>query len=599
MFFRTKTVRGTPVLQLVESFRNPEGLPRQRVLASLGDASVPVDERGAIAKAVELRLRGEESLFPIGLSKVGAEWAARILKIAEQSKAVPLALGTTRLDGVMVERIRTDNVVGFGPHVVALKAWEALGFPTILSELGMGPGQIAIAQLMVVNRLVEPLSEWALIDWSNRTALPEMLGVGITKTTKDRLYRTSDELLHIRRKIEKELRCSEQELFSLRRSIVLYDVTNTHFEGLCQSNPKAKHGKNKQKRNDCRQVAVGMAFDEHGFALAHEVFEGNIADTKTLLTMLDRLDLGDEGLQPVVILDAGFASEENISFLEERGCSYLVNITRGSRTRYAEYFANETFSPLPGRKADKQVEVKHIADPENENRILVLCRSAQRREKEQAMISTAEERFLADGDSLRQRIEKGRLKKPDVIERKIGAFMKKHPRVARFYTVEHNDQTLHLIRNDEKLDEALALCGDYVLKTDKTLDAETLWELYMTLLEAEKGFRMLKSTLGLRPNFHQLEKRVDGHIFISVLAYHLLRWIGYRLETSGDLREWRTLRRLLGTHVVATTRLPLEDGREISIRKPSQPDAEQERVYALLGIDWNRAYPPRKTELRR
>ncbi|MEA2069453.1 MAG: hypothetical protein U9P12_09660 [Verrucomicrobiota bacterium] len=110
---------------------------------------------------------------------------------------------------------------------------------------------------------------------------------------------------------------------------------------------------------------------------------------------------------------------------------------------------------------------------------------------------------------------------------------------------------------------------------------------------------MLKGTLGLRPNFHQLEKRVDGHIFISVLAYHLLRWIGYRLETAGDLREWRTLRRLLCTHVVATTRLPLEDGREISIRKPSQPDAEQEQVYALLGIDWNRAYPPRKTELKR
>ena len=599
MFLRTKTVRGTAVLQLVESYRNPEGLPRQRVLASLGDASVPVEERGVIAKAVELRLRGEESLFPARLSRVGAEWVVRILKIAEQSKSIPLAPGITRLDGVIVERVRTDNVVGFGPHMVALKAWEALGLSAILNGLGMAAERIAIAQLMVVNRLVEPLSEWALIDWSNRTALPEMLGVHVTKTSKDRLYRTSDELLKIRRKIEKELRCSEQELFSLRRSIVLYDVTNTHFEGLCQSNPKAKHGKNKQKRNDCRQVAVGMAFDEHGFALAHEVFEGNIADTKTLLAMLDRLDLGDEGLKPVVILDAGFASEENIRFLEERGCSYLVNITRGSRTRYAEHFANETFSPLPGRKAEKQVEVKRIADPENENRRLVLCRSAQRRKKEQAMISTAEERFLADGESLRRRIEKGRLKKPDVIERKIGAFMKKHPRVARFYKVEHKDQTLHLIRNGEKLDEALALCGDYVLKTDKTMEAETLWELYMTLLEAEKGFRMLKGTLGLRPNFHQLEKRVDGHIFISVLAYHLLRWVGYRLETAGDLREWRTLRRLLGTHIVATTRLPLEDGREVSIRKPSQPDAEQERVYALLGIDWKCAYPPRKTERKR
>ena len=168
--------------------------------------------------------------------------------------------------------------------------------------------------------------------------------------------------------------------------------------------------------------------------------------------------------------------------------------------------------------------------------------------------------------------------------------------MARYYQAEHVDQTLRMIRKDEKLDQALALCGDYVLKTDQTLEAETLWELYMTLLEAEKGFRMLKGSLGLRPNFHQLEKRVDGHIFISVLAYHLLRWIGYRLEMTGDPREWRTLRRLLGTHVVATTRLALKDGREVSIRKPSEPDAEQERVYTLLGIDWRRAYPPRKTE---
>ncbi|MBT7699909.1 MAG: hypothetical protein HN700_06415, partial [Verrucomicrobia bacterium] len=127
MFLREKTVRGTAVLQLVESYRNAEGLPRQRVLASLGNASVPVEERGVIAKAVELRLRGEESLFPARLSREGAEWVVRILKIAEQSRAVPLAPDTARLDGVVVERIRTDDVVGFGPHLVAMKAWGALG----------------------------------------------------------------------------------------------------------------------------------------------------------------------------------------------------------------------------------------------------------------------------------------------------------------------------------------------------------------------------------------------------------------------------------------------------------------------------------------
>lgn len=599
MYFRIKKIKGTPLVQLVESFRNNEGQPRQRVVASLGDAQIPERERKAIAKAVELRLRGEDLLIPIELSEEGAAWVTQILQVASRSKAVRPKSEIESVDGVLVDKIESENVVQLGPQLVALKAWEELGLSNVLERAGMSESSIATAQLMVSNRLIEPLSEWALIDWSLRTALPELLDLRITKTAKDRLYRTSDRLLAQRKRIESALRSREQDLFSLRRSIVLYDVTNTHFEGGCAANPKAKHGKNKQKRNDCRQVALGMAFDEYGFALAHEVFEGNMADTSTLEVMLNRLDLQEKGLKPVVILDAGFASEKNIELIEQRGCSFIINITRGSRAKYAEHFENETFTPLPGRTSDKQVEVKTITDPENEHRRLVLCRSAQRRKKEYAMISKAEKRYLADGESLRQRIEKGRLKNTDIIERKIGALKQKHPRVARFYDIKHQNGTLELIRNDEKLEEALSLCGDYVLKTDQNMAATDLWELYMTLLRAESGFRMLKSSLGLRPNFHQLEGRVDGHIFISVLAYHLLSWIRYTLEMKGDPREWKTIRRLLSTHSLVTTRLPLRGGRIITVRKPSLPDEEQARVYTLLGINWRSSFPTHKTEVAR
>jgi len=511
---------------------------------------------------------------------------------------MPLKRGTVHLDGVVVDRIWTDEVVGFGPHLAGVGAWDALGLSAILEAQGMTPERIALAQLMVVNRLVEPLSEWALAEWANHTALPEILEVEISRTTKDRLYRTSDELLVHRRKIEQALRSGEQELFSLRRSIVLYDVTNTHFEGLCRSNPKAKHGKNKQKRNDCRQVAVGMAFDEQGNALAHEVFAGDMADTSTLSHILSRLDQLEVGEKPVVVLDAGFASEGNLALLKERGYAFLINITRGSRTKYAADFAAEDFAPIPGRAPDQQVEVKTIVDPGDPQQHLILCRSQQRRLKEVAMISSAEARFLTDANALRERIEKGRLKKPHLIDQKIGRLQKKHPRVNRFYTVERKDAGLSIQRKDEKMEEALELCGSYVLKTDQTVDAVTLWELYMSLLKAESGFRMLKSSLGLRPNHHQLEDRVDGHIFISVLAYHLLNWVRQKLENSGDHREWNTIRRILRTHSLVSTRLPLEDGRIITIRKASNPDAEQSHIYTALGIDWKTAHTPVRSEVR-
>ena len=441
---------------------------------------------------------------------------ARIVQLLGRSKsATPLTSAT--VDGVILEDIDTGDIVQLGPHLLVLQAWKELGFTPMLEEMGLNASQIAAAQLMIANRLIKPLSEWALIDWAQRTALPELLDVRLTKTSKDRLYHTSDALLANRKSIEAKLRQREADLFSLSRSVVLYDVTDTHFEGLCKKNPKARHGKNKQKRIDCRQVAVGMAFDEHGLPLAHEVFEGNIADTKTLEVMLDRLKIPDAGLKPVVILDAGFASAANIAMLKERGYSYLINITRGSRTKYAKSFENEIFEQLPGREIDQKVEV---------------------------------------------------------IERKIASLQKKHPRVARLYTLSYRDGQLTAVRDEEKMQSALAPCGDYVLKTDKTLDAPQLWFLYMTLLKAEEGFCMLKGSLGLRPNYHQLEGRVDGHIFISVLAYHMLSWVRQKLESHGDMRDWTTVRRLLGTHSLVSTLVPLADGRLIQVRKVSVPDAE-------------------------
>lgn len=599
MYFRTKTIKGTPVLQLVESFRNSEGQPRQRVVASLGDATIPEAEKAVVAQAVARRLHGEGDLFESDLSADAANWVSRIVPLAERSRGGRKPLSGEVVGGVIIDQIETENVVQLGPQLVALKAWQQLGLSPMLAQLGMNPSRIATAQLLVANRFIEPLSEWALIDWAGHTALPELLGLRITKTTKDRLYHTGDELLAHHENLEKRLRNKQRELFSLGRSVILYDVTNTHFEGLCRRNPKAKHGKNKQKRNDCRQVAVGMAFDEHGLPLAHEVFEGNMADTKTLAHMLGRLSFADcDTLKPVVVLDAGFASKANLALLKERGYSHMVNITRGSRAKYADSFGSGAFEELPGRKASHKVEVKRISDPEDPGSHLVLCRSAQRREKEKAMLSSAEGRFLADARALAGRVEKGRLKKPAVIERKIGALQKKHPRVQRFYTLAHEAGKLSFERCDEKVEAALELCGDYVLKTDQDMPTEQLWGLYMSLLKAEGGFRMLKGSLGLRPNYHHKEDRVEAHIFISVLAYHLLSWVRQRLDAAGDEREWKTLRRLLGTHSLVTTRLPTVDGRMVTLRKPSVPDAEQARVFKILGIDWKKACPAKKSEIK-
>ena len=603
MYFRVKSIKGTPLLQLIESYRNEEGQPRQRVVASLGGSQLPKDEKTLIAKAVESQLKGEPELGSLMLSDDGIAWVDRIVRIASQSKGGSSKVKVEVVDGVLIDQIETENVVELGPELVAIKAWDELALDTPLADAGFNPSQISTAKLMISNRLIKPLSEWALIDWSERTALPELLGTSITKSAKNRLYTISDKIFKHRKSIEKHLRKREKDLFGLKRSIVLYDVTNTHFEGLCKSNPKAKHGKNKQKRNDCRQVSIGVAFDEYGCPLANEIFEGNMADTSTLETILNRLDQmiwDDEDItgKPIVILDAGFASKANIAMIKEKGYSYLINITRGSREKYADFFANETFTTLPGRTQSKKVEVAKITDPEDEESELVLCQSEQRSHKELAMISNAEKRFLDDAQKLKKRIETGKLVKEDVIERNIGRLQKKHPRVRRFYTITHVEKSLKITRDDDKLELAQELCGNYVLKTNKGMAAEELWSLYMTLLKAEEGFAMLKGSLGLRPNFHQLEKRVEGHIFISILAYHLLTWIKIRMEETGDHRDWKTIRRVLSTHSLVTTRIPIKDGSLLRLRKASLPDSEQASIYEKLGINWRSMCPSKKTKLK-
>lgn len=595
MYFRCKSIKGSTLVQLVESYRNEEGQPRQRVVVSLGDAKIPEAEKTVIARCVDSHLKGQSELIATELSDEGAQWVRRILQLAERStSARPVAQEC--IDGVVIDQIETENVVQAGPQLVALEAWKSLGISELLQQNGLNPSQIATAQMLVAGRLIEPSSEWALIDWAERTALPELLDLRVTKSGKDRLYHVGDKLFEKRKSIEEGLRKNEADLFGSAGSVVLYDLTNTHFEGVCAKNPKARHGKNKQQRNDCRQVAIGMAFDARGMALAHDVFEGNIAESKTLENMLERLALpGTETVRPVVILDAGFASRENIELLKKRGFGYVINITRGQRIKHAEAFASEGFEAVTGRDGRPPVEVKTIDDPDDPEGRLVLCRSALRREKESAMLSRAESRFLTDIASLRKRIESGKLKDPFKIERAIGKLQKSHPRVARFYQLQHTNGTLHASRDDERHSQASELLGDYVLKTDRQLSASETWHLYMVLLQAEEGFACLKGSLGLRPNYHQLEERVEAHIFISVLAFHLLTWIREKLRDQGDLRDWKTLRRLLSTHSIVTVVLPINDGRVMRIRKLSRPDTEQELIYQKLGIDWKSAFKPIKS----
>jgi DDE family transposase len=608
MFFRLKQSPSGRVLQLLESYRNPEGQPRHRVVISLGDAALAQADWKTVAAAVSAELYGQKPLLPPELSATAQRWIDSITRrVMREGRWLPLrpTLNDPQaesLDGVLVDQVTHGQSAVLGPVLLAKHAWEALGLPAALSALGFNPKEQALAAASVINRLVEPLSEHALRDWLPGTALPELLGEGILKGDPNRFYYVSDALLRQQMKLEAHLRAQQARLFNYPRTILLYDLTNTHFEGQARVNPKAKRGKNKQGRSDCPQVVVGMVYDEHGFEMAHRTFAGNQSDSTSLVEMVQSLQRAAGypesteslplGTPPVlVIVDAGVGTAANVKLLAEANFRYLVNDSRRGRKKWQAEFAQDAlFQPVAGREHKSQVRIRSL-DIESKER-LVLCKSEGRREKELAIRSGAEKKFLDGLEKLHARLQQGRLTDVVKAQRALGKLLERAARVQRFYRVDLKDAAdlragLTWQRKDEVRDEEDPLLGCYVLRTDRSeLSPERLWELYILLSRAEDGFSWLKGDLGLRPNFHHLEGRVDAHIFITVLAYQLLRFITYTLEQKDDHRDWPTLRRVLQTHCYATLNLPTRNGSVVHVRQAGAPERCHQEIYEKFGIDW-------------
>jgi transposase len=224
---------------------------------------------------------------------------------------------------------------------------------------------------------------------------------------------------------------------------------------------------------------------------------------------------------------------------------------------------------------------------------LILCRSEGRQEKEQAIRSRVETKYVKSLEKLANRVASGKIQDAAKIQRAIGRLEKDHARVKRFYQVilkpgeAGGKPSLTWSRQESSYQADDSVQGCYVLRTCRPCPTgQQGWRLYTTLTQAEAGFRAIKGDLGLRPNFHQTEQRVDGHVFISVLAYHLLWLIQQSLEQAQDNRSWRTIKAILLTHAYTTILLPTKGGKLYRLRRAGQPDQVQQTIYETLRIDW-------------
>ena len=572
---------------LVKSVQTPQG-PRQRTICSLGNlAPAPPEEWLALAHKLESALGGQLSLeAPDEKTQTLLQRARRGRRRREPEP------GAERVT-VDVERIELEEAREAGPVHVGHQMWRRLGVDEILRRAGLSQRGCLLSEAMTLNRLICPLSERAMPDWIRRTAMGDILGEDFSMLQEDTLYRNLDRLHPNREPIERELAERERRLFNLQETVYLYDLTSTYFEGQAEANPQAKRGYSRDKRSDCKQVVVGLVLDGEGFPKAHDVFDGNVQDRATVGQMLDRLEKRTgQKVGSTVVVDRGMAYPENLEQIRQRQYHYIVAGRQSERNEWLEELEKEDDweeiirIPSPRNPFQKKSRVQ-IKRRKKGDEVYILCRSEGREQKDRAIREKQQQRLICDLEKLQARVQRGRLKKTQKIHQAIGRLKERYPRVARYFEIEYDAQKGNLVWQEKAEKKAIAekLDGSYVLKTDRQdLSADEIWRTYLLLTRVEQAFRDMKTPLMERPIFHQLKHRTQTHIFLCVLAYHLLVSIEKYFLDEGIHTSWSTIRRQLSTHQVVTVVLPTANGPLLHIRKGTTPDGQQRDIYNVLRV---------------
>ena len=430
--------------------------------------------------------------------------------------------------------------------------------------------------------MAHPGSELATHDWlRQRSGLGELIDFDFEAMDLNRLYRASDALHSHRQALQDHLFAQAQSIFGFAQTVTLYDLTNTYFEGLATGARKAARGHSKECRSDCPLVTLAMALDASGFVRRTQVFAGNAGEPATLKDMLTGL-----GAAPgaTVVMDAGIATEANLKWLRAQGLHYVVK-SRLRERQFDPALATEVHTA-----GQTTVKLQRVID--DQGNVLLYCHSPAREQKDRAIDAAKAAGFEAVLTKLQAGLSKPRgTKDLGKIMERIGRAKQRWSRAAQHYEVEvtkeDTGKQVKAItwRKRVKAGSAAMHPGVYCLRTTLVdLDDATLWRTYTMLTDLESVFRSLKTDLGLRPVFHQVDRRVEGHLFISVLAYHFVHMLRLRLKAQGIDDSWSTLRETLAVQQRVTTTLQRRDGRAVHVRKATRPEPRHQKISAILGI---------------
>ncbi len=612
MFIRRTTIKrrknGKPyyTYRLVESVRTAKGV-RQHTLLNLGSHfSYPREAWPDIARRIKEIINGQGQLFSpdSDLEDAAQRYAAQIIQSKNRANEISgdntASHDYRNVDISTLEFMRPRSI---GIEHVAYDALRQLQLDNKLQELGLNKPQVCAAIGTVIGRMIVPGSELATHYWlQHNTGLGELLGYDYENMKLMKMYQISDTLLKHKQELERHLYERQRSIFQFEETITLYDLTNTYFEGSGKYNSLAYRGHSKEKRTDCPLVTLALVLDSSGFPIRSKVFAGNVNEPRTLKDMIKGLNESSQtknkkGEQlfkrkkATIVMDAGIATEENVDWLKKEQYPYLVV----SRKRHREFSEKQAVVV----KKDKYCTVKAYKKTNDKtDEVEFYCHSTRREDKERAIYNRFSSRFVEALDKLETGLhKKGCVKKYDKVLIRLGRLKQKYSKAAKNYriTVKKDKKTGNAVGINRERKQTPASTdshpGVYCLRTNQNRwDEATLWRTYTMLTDLEAVFRSLKSELGLRPVFHQKTKRVSGHLFITLLAYHLIHTIRCQLKKKNIHSSWSNLRKQLNGQERLTGTMKCKNGETVHIRKSTRPEPGQQVIYDALGLSY---YPGR------
>jgi transposase len=503
------------------------------------------------------------------------------------------------IDSVQVKlsEMKLERARPYGNCWLGCELWGQLQMDRFWTEkLPQGRESVAWAQvleLLVVNRLIEPGSEFRVHrQWFDQSAMDVLLGQDFAVAEKDRLYRCLDRVLEHKQKLFVHLQQRWKDLFAAEFDLLLYDLTSTYVEGEAEQNAKAKYGYSRDGRPDCKQVVIALVMTPTGFPLAYEVMDGNTSDKTTLKSFLDKIESQYGKARRVWLMDRGIPTE---AILQEMRTSrqetyYLVGTSRGKVKQYEKKWLE-----LPWQKVRESVEVKLFA---KDGELYVLAKSEGRQAKEMAMRRKKLARLLRKLRAMRRSCPKR-----DQLLMRVGAAKTDVGRAFGFVKINLPQagqpvtrETFTFQLDKAKLKEAELRDGHYLLRTNLVAeDPAVLWDRYMQLTQIEAAFKCLKSDLGIRPIYHQLEHRVEAHILVAFLAYCLTVTLKYRLQAHASGLTPRAVLEKLAAIQMLDVSFPTTDGRRLIMPRYTEPNPEQALLLHQLNLVLPQQPPPRIT----